>query len=133
MKLSTRRGIRGWLLNRPDNTLFWTGVGAFGVALLGVFTDTGAVFAGGMLVSVGLFYLRVTVWADACPTCRDVVDVTDERYCSTCGARLDKLEAAPPIDERVAERHRPNGLEDVERSPPVEAIADGGSYEEADA
>ncbi|OYR59935.1 zinc ribbon domain-containing protein [Halorubrum ezzemoulense] len=133
MKLSTRRAVRGWLLNRPDGTLFWAGLGAFGVALLGAFTDTGAVLAGGMLASVSLFYLRDMVWADACPTCRAAVDVTDERYCSTCGTRLDELEAAPPIDERVAERHRPVGLEDVERSPPVEAIADGGSYEEADA
>ncbi|QKY18460.1 hypothetical protein Hrr1229_015935 [Halorubrum sp. CBA1229] len=56
------------------------------------------------------------------------VCATDDRYCATCGARLDELEAAPPIDERVDERHRPVGLEEIERSPELEAIADGGEF-----
>ena len=133
MKLSTRRMLRRQLLDLPNGTLFAGIVGAAGVALLGVFTDTGTVFAGGILAVVGVAYVRDTVWTDACPTCRAAVEVTDERYCSTCGARLDDVEAAPPIDERVPERYRPLGLEEVERSPPVDAIADGGEYREGDA
>jgi len=132
MKLDTRRAIRGWLLNRPDGTLFWTGVGALGVAILGLVIRADAVFVAGFLVSFGAVYIDSTVKADSCPTCRSKVNAVGDRYCSTCGARLDDLEAAPPIDERVAERHRPVGLEEIERSPDVETIADGGSYEEAD-
>ncbi|WP_179233600.1 zinc ribbon domain-containing protein [Halorubrum ezzemoulense] len=133
MKLSRRREIRGWLLNRPDGTLFWAILGAFGVGVLGLVTGADAVFAGGFLAGLAGIYVGSEVPYDACPTCRSKVDAVSERYCATCGARLDELEAAPPIDERVPERFRPFGLEEIERSPDIETIADGGSYEEADA
>ena len=133
MKLSTRRAIRGWLLNRPDGTLFWAILGAFGVGVLGLVTGADAVLVGGFLAGLAGVYVDSEVPYDACPTCRSKVDAVSERYCPTCGARLDELEAAPAIDERVDERYRPLGLEQVERSPPVDAIADGGEYEEADA
>jgi DNA-directed RNA polymerase subunit RPC12/RpoP len=88
------------------------------------------VILAGVLAGVLLFYLRDEVLpADACPNCRSRVDVQSQRYCATCGARLDEIEAAPPIDERVDERFRPVGLEELERSPDIETIADGGSYE----
>jgi DNA-directed RNA polymerase subunit RPC12/RpoP len=34
---------------------------------------------------------------DVCPTCRSKVDVIDDRYCVTCGERLDDLSASPPV------------------------------------
>ncbi|OYR65884.1 hypothetical protein [Halorubrum ezzemoulense] len=132
MKLSTRRAVRGWLLSLPDSTPTVLKVGSAGLAGLGMLIDTAAVFAIGFAGLVGAVYLHGQVRRDACQNCRAEVDVFAERYCPTCGARLDDLEAVPPLDERVPERFRPVGLEDVERSPPVEAIADGGSYEEAD-
>ncbi|TKX86968.1 zinc ribbon domain-containing protein [Halorubrum sp. SS5] len=133
MKLDTRRTIRDWLLDMPDKTLLVAVLAAAGVALLGLLTETDAVFLGGFLAAVGAVYINAEVPYDACPNCRSKVNALGERYCPTCGSRLDKLEAAPPIDERVDERFRPVGLEDIERSPDLDAIADGGSYEEEDA
>lgn len=132
MKLDTRRAIRGWLLSLPGSTPTVLKVGSAGLAGLGLLIDTPAVFAIGFAGLVGVVFLHGQVRRDVCQNCRSEVDVFAERYCSTCGARLDELEAAPPIDERVPERFRPLGLEEVERSPPVEAIADGGNYEEVD-
>ena len=133
MKLSTRRSIRGWLLSLPDSTPLVLGVGSAGLAGLGLLLDAAALAAVGFIGVLGVVYVHGQVRRDACQNCRAEVDVFDERYCPTCGVRLDDLEAAPPLDERVAERFRPLGLEEVERSPPIDAIADGGSYEEADA
>jgi len=132
MKLSTRRTIRGWLLDLPDRTLLVTLLAAAGVAILGLVTETGAVFLGGFFAALGVVYLNGETRYDACPNCRSKVNALGERYCPTCGARLDDLDAAPPIDERIDERHRPVGLEEIERSPDVEAIADGGEFNEAD-
>jgi hypothetical protein len=133
MKLETRRTIRGWLLSLPDKTPLVLGVGSAGVALLGLLIDTPSLFAVGFGGLVGVVYVYGQIRRDACQNCRAEVDVLDERYCSTCGALLDDLKAAPPLDERVAERFRPLGLEEIERSPEIDAIADGGSYEEGDA
>ena len=133
MKLDTRRTIRSWLLSLPDSTPLVLGVGSAGLALLGLLIDTTPLFAVGFGGLVGVVYVHGQIRRDACQNCRAEVDVFDERYCPTCGARLDDVEAAPAIDERVPERFRPLGLEQVERSPDVDAIADGGSYEEADA
>jgi hypothetical protein len=56
------------------------------------------------------------------------------RFCATCGERLDDIEAAPPIDERVDERFRPVGLEELERREPPERapapVTDGGESDE---
>ncbi|EMA71948.1 hypothetical protein C462_04200 [Halorubrum distributum JCM 13916] len=56
------------------------------------------------------------------------------RFCATCGERLDEIEAAPAIDDRVDERFRPVGLEELERKQPPErarnAVADGGESED---
>ncbi|AZQ14538.1 hypothetical protein DOS48_06680 [Halorubrum sp. PV6] len=58
------------------------------------------------------------------------MNATGERFCATCGERLDEIEAAPPIDERVDERFRPVGLEDLERRDSAERApapaTDGG-------
>jgi len=133
MKLDTRRTIRGWLLDMPDKTLLVALFAAVGVAILGLLTETDAVFFGGFLAAVGVVYVNSESPYDACPSCNSKVNALGERYCPTCGARLDNLDAAPPIDERVDERFRPVGLEEIERSPDIEAIADGGRYEEDDA
>ncbi|EMA64668.1 hypothetical protein C469_00390 [Halorubrum lipolyticum DSM 21995] len=81
-----------------------------------------------------MYAVREIVQFDACPTCNSKVAATSERFCSTCGARLDALEAAPPIDDRVDERFRPVGLEELERREPPERepnpVADGGEREE---
>ena len=132
MKLSTRRTIRGWLLDFPDKTLLAAAVGFVGLLLLGGITETDVVFGVGLFGLLGVIYLKGNVRFDACPNCRSEVIATSERYCSTCGARLDDLEAAPPIDERVAERHRPVGLTEIERSPPPATIADGGEMDESE-
>ncbi|WP_435093409.1 zinc ribbon domain-containing protein [Halorubrum sp. N11] len=132
MKLSTRRTIRNWLLDLPNGTMIAAGVAAVGTILLGVFSETDAVVLAGFLGFFGVIYLHSMVWSDACPNCRSQVSATSERYCSTCGTRLDELEAAPPIDDRVDERFRPVGLSEIERSPPPEAIADGGEFDEPD-
>lgn len=133
MKLDTRRMIRGWLLDMPDRTLLVALLAAVGVAILGVLTEADAVFFAGFFAALGVVYVNLEAPYDTCPTCRSKVNALGERYCPTCGNRLDELEAAPPIDERVDERFRPVGLEEIERSPDIEAIADGGSYEEEDA
>lgn len=130
MKLSTRRTIRDWLLDLPDGTMLAVGAATVGLILLGVFTSADAVVLAGFLGFLGVIYLNSMVWSDACPTCRSAVTATSERYCSTCGTRLDELAAAPAIDERVDERFRPVGLEEIERSPAPETIADGGEFDE---
>ncbi|WP_255212532.1 zinc ribbon domain-containing protein [Halorubrum sp. CBA1229] len=128
MKLETRRTIRRWLLDLPDRTLLATGAGFLGLLVLGGVSSTDLVFGVGLAGLLGVVYIAGNVDFDACPNCRMEVCATDDRYCATCGARLDELEAAPPIDERVDERHRPVGLEEIERSPELEAIADGGEF-----
>lgn len=133
MKLDTRRTVRSWLLSLPDRTSLVLGVGSAGLAGLGLLLDATPLFAVGFIGVFSVIYVHGQVRRDACRNCRAEVDVFDDRYCRTCGGRLDDLEAAPPLDERVEERFRPHGLEEIERSPPVDAIADGGSYEEADA
>ena len=130
MKLSTRRTVRQWFLDAPRGAAFALYAGAAGVTALGFFADANSVILAGVVAGVLLFYLRDEVLpADACPNCNSRIDVQSQRYCSTCGERLDEIEAAPPIDERVDERFRPVGLEELERSPDIDAIADGGSYE----
>lgn len=132
MKLSTRRTIRSWLLDLPDRTLLGMGIGFTGLLLLGGYTETDLVFGVGLAGLLGVIYVAGNVDHDACPTCRSAVNATSDRYCPTCGARLDDLEAAPPIDERVDERFRPVGLSEIERSSPPETIADGGTMNEDD-
>ena len=133
MKLSTRRTVRQWFLDAPRGAAFALYAGAAGVTALGFFADANSVILAGVVAGVLLFYLRDEVLpADACPNCNSRIDVQSQRYCSTCGERLDEIEAAPPIDERVDERFRPVGLEELERSPDNGAIADGGSYEAAE-
>ena len=130
MKLDTRRRIRGWLLDMPERTMLVALLAAVGVALLGIFTEADAVFLGGFLAALTVVYVNSETPYDTCPACRSKVNALGERYCATCGARLDDLEAAPPIDERVDERFRPVGLREIERSPPPETIADGGEFDE---
>ena len=132
MKLDTRRRIRGWLLDMPDATLPVAGVAAGGVAVLGFVTETFAVGAAGVLAVLGVMYVQGEMPFDVCPACRSDVCALCDRYCATCGARLDELEAARPMDERVDERNRPVGLEEIERSPDIEAVADGGEFNEHD-
>ena len=141
MKLTTRRTIRQWFLDAPRGTAFGLYAGAAGVTALGFFADASSVILAGVLTGVLLLYLRDEVLpADACPNCNSRIDVQSQRYCATCGERLDEIEAAPPIDDRVDERFRPVGLREIERtanrdiepSPPIEAIADGGSYEQGE-
>jgi len=134
MKLTTRRRIRQWFLDAPYGTLY--GLLGLGVALivLGVFTETDSLILIGFVGSLGVYYAYTESKSDSCPTCRSLVYATSERYCSTCGTRLDELHAAPPIDDRVEERFRPVGLEEYEReSTPVDApvpVADGGDTKE---
>jgi len=132
MKLDTRRRIRSWLLDMPDSTLAVAGVAATGVAVLGGITETFAVGAAGAVALLGIIHVYGEMPYDVCPACRSDVCALCDRYCQTCGARLDELEAALPMDERVDERNRPVGLEEIERSPDVEAIADGGEFDEHD-
>ncbi|TKX53038.1 zinc ribbon domain-containing protein [Halorubrum sp. SP3] len=135
MKLSTRRTIRQWFLDAPRGAALALYAGAAGVTALGFFADASSVVLGGILTGVSLFYLRdEALPADACPNCNSRVDVMSQRYCSTCGERLDELEAAPPIDDRVDERFRPVGLEELERQAnrdrqPKSVVADGGDQE----
>ena len=130
MKLSTRRTVRQWFLDAPRGAAFALYAGAAGVTGLGFLADANSVILAGVVAGILLFFLRDEVLsADACPNCNSRINVHSQRYCSTCGARLDEIEAAPPIDERVDERFRPAGLEELERSPDIDPIADGGSYE----
>ena len=131
MKLTTRRTIRGWLLDAPGGTLYAFG-GAVGLLLPGIAFGSDTVAVTSMLAVVSLVFIHGRVALDVCPNCGSSVRVMDERYCSTCGTRLYDIEAAPPIDERVDERFRPVGLNEIERSPPVATIADGGEMGEAD-
>jgi len=135
MKLTTRRTIRQWFLDAPQGTAYALYAGAAGVTTLGFFADADSVILVGVLTGVLLFYLRDEVLpADACSNCNSRIDVHSQRYCSTCGERLDEIEAAPPIDERVDERFRPVGLEELERTRPSERdsfpVADGGESDE---
>jgi len=135
MKLTTRRTIRQWFLDAPRGTAYALYAGAAGVTTLGFFADADSVILAGALTGVLLFYLRDSVPpADACPNCNSRINALSQRYCSTCGERLDEIEAAPPIDERVDERFRPVGLKEIERTAnrDVEAmpIADGGESDE---
>jgi len=138
MKLRTRRTLRSWLLDLPDLTLPAVGISFAGLLLLGGVTSTDAVFGVGIAGLLAVLYVAGNVGSDACPNCRSEVSATGDRYCRTCGARLDDLEAAPPIDERVDERFRPVGLEELERdawserSPPPATIADGGEFDESE-
>lgn len=129
MKLTTRRTIRRWVLGLPDSTPFLAGAASIGMVVLGILTEEYGVVLIGALSYLAVGYFGSEVPYDACQNCGSSVHVMDDRYCETCGHRLDELEAAPPIDERVDERHRPVGLEEIERSPDVEAAADGGEYE----
>jgi len=130
MKLSTRRNIRQWFLDAPDGTVYGLYALTIGVAGLGVFENAGGVVIAAGVFGAGVWFLNDNSRYDACPTCNSQVDALDERFCSTCGERLDGLGAAPPIDDRVDERFRPVGLEDLERSgPPKEPfvpVSDGG-------
>ena len=131
MKLTTRRTIRSWLLGLPDSTLLVAAAAAAGIALLGIFVEADSVVLVGFLSFLGVGYLSAEVPYDSCQNCGSKVNALKERYCQTCGYRLDDLEAAPPIDERVDERFRPVGLSEIERSPPPpETIADGGEFDE---
>jgi DNA-directed RNA polymerase subunit RPC12/RpoP len=135
MKLTTRRTIRQWFLDAPRGTAYALYAGAAGVTALGFFADADSVILAGVLTGLLLFFLRDSVLpADACPNCNSRIDVHSQRYCSTCGERLDEIEAAPPIDERVDERFRPVGLEELERTRPSERapspVTDGGESDE---
>ena len=135
MKLTTRRTIRQWFLDAPRGTAYALYAGAAGVTTLGFFADADSVILAGALTGVLLFYLRDEVLpADACSNCNSRINALSQRYCSTCGERLDEIEAAPPIDERVDERFRPVGLEELERTRPSERasfpVADGGESDE---
>ena len=103
-------------------------LGLLGLLVLGGVTGTDLVFGVGLAGLLGVVYIAGNVDFDACPNCRMEVSATGDRYCATCGARLDELEAAPPLDERGDERHRPVNLKGIERSPDVGAIADGGEF-----
>jgi len=130
MKLSTRRVIRGWFLEAPDGTVYALYALAISVAGLGVLEEASGVVIGAAVFGLGVYFLRDLSTYDACQTCNSQVDALEERFCSTCGERLDDLDAAPPIDDRVDERFRPVGLEDLEQTePPKEPgmpVADGG-------
>ena len=134
MKLTTRRTIRQWFLDAPRGAAFTLYAGAVGVTALGFFADADSVIFAGVVAGILLFYLRNEVRHDACPNCKVRVNVLSQRYCSTCGERLDEVEAAPPTDERVDERFRPVGLEELERQQPPERapnpVADGGERDE---
>ncbi|KDS91770.1 hypothetical protein FK85_19355 [Halorubrum saccharovorum] len=134
MKLSTRRTVRQWFLDTPPGTATALYGAALGLTALGFLADADSVIFTGIVAAVGLLILRDRVRFDACSNCKNSVIATSERYCSTCGHRLDGLEAAPPIDDRVDERFRPVGLEHLEResardqAPPP--VADGGDRDE---
>ena len=138
MKLSTRRTVRQWFLDAPSGTAYALYAAALGVTALGVFADAGVVAVAGAGAGVGLYALRDVARFDACPRCNTSVNAMGERFCSTCGERLDEIEAAPPIDERVDERFRPVGLDELERRDSAERapapVTDGGesdAHEEA--
>lgn len=130
MKLSTRRKIRRWFLDAPDGTVYGLLALAIGAAALGVVEEASSVVIASVVFGLGVWFIRANCRDEACPTCNSKVDALDERFCSTCGERLDGLDAAPPIDDRVDERLRPVGLEDLERSgppkEPVMPVSDGG-------
>ena len=138
MKLSTRRTVRQWFLDAPSGTTYALYAAAAGVTALGVFADAAVVTLAGFGAGMGLFVLRDRFRFDACPRCNSSVNAMKSRFCATCGERLNDLEAAPPIDERVEERFRPVGLEELERRDSAERapapVTDGGesdAHEEA--
>ncbi|WP_281195839.1 zinc ribbon domain-containing protein [Halorubrum sp. F4] len=128
MRLATRRTIRRWYLDAPEGTFYALLIASVAVLALGVIVDAGAVAIAGMVGGLSLFWLRGMWTTDACSNCRAEINALKQRYCSCCGYRLDDVEAAPPIDERIPERRRPIELNELERSPPVETIADGGEF-----
>ena len=136
MKLTTRRTIRRWFLNAPYGTYY--GLVGLGVALtlLGIVVEADVVALVGFLGILGVAWLRGESKSDACPNCRSEVEATSQRYCDTCGARLDELKAAPPIDDRVDERFRPVGLGELERTANRDVdpgpVADGGETDESE-
>ncbi|EMA71745.1 zinc ribbon domain-containing protein [Halorubrum distributum] len=130
MKLTTRRTVRQWFLDAPRGAFYGLLALMAGLIVVGAVTETDWSVLSGIVGLIAVFYFHGESEMDACPTCRAAVNATSERYCPTCGARLDDLEAAPPIDERVDERFRPVGLEHLEREPEPDkqpaAMADGG-------
>lgn len=101
MKLSVRRAVRQTLLDVPYGTSVVIAVALLGVAALGLYTEVNSVFLLGLLGFLGFLFVRDEAEADICPTCRAKVSAFDDRYCVTCGERLDEFPAAPPIDDRV--------------------------------
>ena len=134
MKLTTRRTVRKWFLDAPSGTAYALYAAAVGVTALGVFADAAVVTVAGFGAGMALFVLRDSCRFDACPRCNSSVNAMKSRFCATCGERLDDIEAAPPIDERVDERFRPVGLEELERREPPERapapVTDGGESDE---
>ncbi|WP_050032295.1 hypothetical protein [Halorubrum halophilum] len=136
MKLSTRRTVRQWFLDSPRGTAYALYAASLGLIALGTVADADIVGVTGILAGVGLFYVRDQIKFDACSNCKTSVNAMSSRFCATCGHRLDDLEAAPPIDERVDERFRPVGLEHLERTPARDQapapVADGGESDESE-
>lgn len=126
MKLTVRRKVRRVLFDTPYGTTATILVAVLAVTALGIYTDTNTVVLVGVACFVGFWLLWEESYYDVCPTCRSKVDAIDDRYCVTCGERLDELPASPPIDERVDERHRPVGLSDLERPATQVPTTDGG-------
>lgn len=128
MKLTLRRKVRRVLLDVPYGTSAVVAAALLGVAGLGLYTETDSVLLFGILAFFGFLFVRDEADADICPTCRAKVNAFDDRYCVTCGDRLDELPAAPPIDDRVDERYRPVGLSELENPelPAPSPATDGG-------
>lgn len=127
ISLETRRAVRSWALDAPRGTGYII-IGAFvAIGVVGVYAGVDVAVLGGVLGAAGYLWLLGLSESDLCPQCNSEVIATAERYCSTCGHRLEELPAAPPIDERVAEEARPVDLERLERGPAQLAAADGGS------
>mgnify|MGYP006282007613 CR=1 FL=1 len=129
MKLETSRKVRQATLDAPRG--FWYILGFMFVLLAGagLYTDANGIFLLGAAGVIGVFYLRMESEQDVCPTCNSAVSALSDRYCDVCGHRLDDLEAAPPIGERVSEKHRPVGLEAIEAKRTA-LEADGGEIED---
>ena len=134
MKLTTRRTVRQWFLDAPRGAAYALYAAAVGVTALGVFADAAVVTFAGVGAGIALIVLRDHARFDTCPRCNYKVNAMKSRFCATCGERLDEIEAAPPIDDRVDERFRPAGLEELERQEPPERapapVTDGGESEE---
>jgi hypothetical protein len=130
MKLETIRKVRQATLDAPRG--FWYIFGSMFVliAAAGSYTGVDSVTAVGVIGVVGVFWLRMESANDVCPTCNSQINALSDRYCDVCGHRLDDIEAAPPIGERVSKKYRPVGLESIEAThTPVQAT-DGGEIED---